>query len=107
MLTAAKGEKRRGIGWKYMVLILIMLFGTSAIVWTSMYASYTTVGADEIRGVQGRYFIPMFLPLAICFVNSRWESRLTQPVRSRIMLGVMTVLNFMMIYGLVILKMNV
>lgn len=107
MLTSAKGEKRNGIGWKNIVLILIMILGTSAIVWTSMYASYTTVGADEIRGVQGRYFIPMFLPFALCFVNGRWESRLSQTVRSRIMFGVMAVLNFMMIYALVIIKMNV
>lgn len=106
MLTSAKGEKRRGIGWKNIVLILIMILGTSAIVWTSMYASYTTVGADEIRGVQGRYFIPMFLPFAMCFVNSRWESRLTMAVRGRIMFGVMAALNFIMIYGLVIIKMN-
>lgn len=107
MLVSAKGEKRRGIGWKNIVLILVMILGTCAIVWTSMYASYTTVGADEIRGVQGRYFIPMFLPFAMCFVNSKWESRLTQPVRSRIMFGVMAAINFLMIYGLVITKMNV
>lgn len=107
MLAAAKGERRKGIGWKYIVLILIMIFGTSAIVWTSMYASYTTVGADEIRGVQGRYFIPMFLPFAVCFLNGKWESRLQQHNRSRIMFGVMAALNFMMIYALVITKMNV
>ncbi len=107
MLTAAKGESRRGIGWKYIALILIMILGTSAIVWTSMYASYTTVGADEIRGVQGRYFIPMFLPFAVCFLNGKWESRMVRHNRSRIMFGVMTALNFMMIYALVITKMNV
>ncbi|MBE5881090.1 MAG: DUF2142 domain-containing protein [Lachnospiraceae bacterium] len=107
MLAAAKGEKRRGIGLKYILLMLIMILGTSAIVWTSMYASYTTVGADEIRGVQGRYFIPMFLPFAVCFLNSRWESRLQQHNRSRIMFGIMAAINMFMIYGLVIIKMNV
>lgn len=107
MLAAAKGEKRKGIGWKNIVLIILMIFGTSAIVWTSMYASYTTVGADEIRGVQGRYFIPMFLPLAVCFLNGKWESRVQAHNRSRIMFGVMAALNFVMIYALVILKMNV
>lgn len=107
MLAATKGEKRKGIGWKHIVLILIMILGTSAIVWTSMYASYTTVGADEIRGVQGRYFIPMFLPFAVCFLNGKWESRLVQRDRSRIMFGVMAALNFFMIYALVITKMNI
>lgn len=106
-LVSAKGEKRRGIGWKNIVLMLIMILGTSAIVWTSMYASYTTVGADEIRGVQGRYFIPMFLPFAVCFLNGRWESRLQQHNRSRIMFGVMAALNMCMIYSLVITVMNI
>ena len=107
MVTSAKGETRKGIGWKYIVLILIMILGTSAIVWTSMYASYTTVGADEIRGVQGRYFIPMFLPFAVCFLNGKWESRVVRHNRSRIMFAVMAALNFMMIYALVITKVNI
>ena len=107
VLFAAKGEKRRGIGIKFILLNILMIFGTAAIVWTSMYVSYTTVGADEIRGVQGRYFIPMFLPFAVCFLNSKLESRLEQHDRSRIVFGVMTVLNMAMIYGMVITKMNI
>lgn len=107
MVTSAKGEIRQSIGWKYIVLILIMILGTSAIVWTSMYASYTTVGADEIRGVQGRYFIPMFLPFAVCFLNGKWESRVVCHNRNRIMFGAVAALNFIMIYTLVIMKMNV
>ncbi len=107
MLFAAKGQKRNSVGVKYIVLILVMIFGTAAIVWTSMYVSYTTVGADEIRGVQGRYFIPMFLPFAVCLLNSKFESRLEEHNRSRIMFGVMTALNMIMIYGLVIRTMNI
>ena len=107
MATSAKGEIRKGIGWKYIVLIIIMILGTSAIVWTSMYASYTTVGAEEIRGVQGRYFIPMFLPFAVCFLNGKWESRVARHNRNRVMFGVMAALNFMMIYALVITKVNI
>lgn len=107
VFTAAKGEIRRGIGIKYILLTILMIFGTSAIVWTSMYASYTTVGADEIRGVQGRYFIPMFLPFAVCFLNSKWESRMLQHNRSRVVFGVMTAINMFMIYTLVITKMNI
>ncbi|MBO5241818.1 MAG: DUF2142 domain-containing protein [Lachnospiraceae bacterium] len=107
VLVAPKGEKRKGVGVKYVILNALMVFGVSAIVWTSMYVSYTTVGANEIRGVQGRYFIPMFLPFAICFLNGKWESRLQQLHRSRIMFGVMAALNFLMIYVLVITKMNI
>ncbi len=107
VMFAAKDEKKHGIGIKFVILMLLMILGTSAIVWTSMYASYTTVGANEIRGVQGRYFIPMFLPFAVCFLNSKWESRLQQYQRSRIMFGVMAAINMFMIYTLVIQTMNV
>ena len=107
VMWATKGEKRKSIGVAYVILTLLMILGTSAIVWTSMYASYTTVGADEIRGVQGRYFIPMFLPFAMCFLNGKLESRLVQQHRSRIVFGVMALVNFAMIYALVITKMNI
>jgi len=107
VMWATKGEKRKSMGAAYVILTLLMRLGTSAIVWTSMYASYTTVGADEIRGVQGRYFIPMFLPFAMCFLNGKLESRLVQQHRSRIVFGVMALVNFAMIYALVITKMNI
>ena len=51
-LWSAKGVKRWKMPAVSIVLTLIMLLGTSAIVWSSMYVSYTTVGANEIRGVQ-------------------------------------------------------
>ena len=72
-----------------------------------MYVSYTTVGANEIRGVQGRYFIPLFLPFASCFFNNRLESRLGELARRRILYGVMMAVNLFMIYTLVITVINI
>ena len=106
-LWSAKGVKRRKMPAVSIVLTLIMLLGTSAIVWSSMYVSYTTVGANEIRGVQGRYFIPLFLPFASCFFNNRLESRLGELARRRILYGVMMAVNLFMIYTLVITVINI
>jgi uncharacterized membrane protein len=106
-LTHAKGERRKGLAPKYIVLTLLMVFGVTAIIWTSMYVSYTSVGADEIRGVQGRYFIPLFFPLLVCLMNSRLESRLGRLARNRLLFGSVAALNLFMIYTLVIQVMNV
>lgn len=100
-------ERRMGIGVRYIILNLVMILGTSAIIWTSMYASYTTVGADSIRGVQGRYFIPLFLPFFSCFMNGRLESRLSRLWRGRIVFSAMALLNLLMIWAFVIKVMNV
>lgn len=107
-LFRKKGGQQRKIGAKYVILNLIMIFGMSGIIWSSMYVSYTSVGADHILGVQGRYFIPLFLPFAACLMNNtRFESRQTESLRSRIVFGVSALVNLYMIWNHIILKMNI
>lgn len=36
-----------------------------AIIFTALYAWYTPYGAPEILGIQGRYFLPLVLPIAL------------------------------------------
>ncbi|MBE5870278.1 MAG: DUF2142 domain-containing protein [Lachnospiraceae bacterium] len=109
---------RSAIGMKYVILNLIMCFGVTAIVWTSMYVSYTAVGADVIEGVQGRYFIPLFLPFFSClFLRRDTEKKQTalgkiwNGIRPAAMYAVLTgsmiFLNLAMIWKLVILRLNV
>lgn len=43
--------------------MLLMILGSSVLIWTSMYVAFTEPGADSIAGVQGRYFIPLMFPL--------------------------------------------
>lgn len=107
VLFAPRQERRVGIGVKYIVLNLIMILGTAAIIWTSMYASYTPVGADAISGVQGRYFIPLFLAFFSCFMNGKLESKLSGVGRGRLVFAVMALLNLYMIWNLVIRVINV
>jgi uncharacterized membrane protein len=113
-----KFGKRSAIGLKYIILNLIMCFGVTAIVWTSMYVSYTAVGADVIEGVQGRYFIPLFLPFFSCLLLRRsikppkskilklWYS-ITPAMMYSALIGIMTLLNLVMTWQLVITKLNV
>ena len=38
----------------------------------SIYTTFTPVGAEEILGVQGRYFIPLVLPLVLALSSISW-----------------------------------
>lgn len=96
----------------------LMNFGVAAIVFSSMYISFTAVGSDQIMGVQGRYFIPLFLPFLSCFFGREEESKkglvhVKNKLRSlpcvyeRVIFGVLAAVNLYMTWKLVILKMNV
>ncbi|MCR5417978.1 MAG: DUF2142 domain-containing protein [Lachnospiraceae bacterium] len=100
-----RGEVKghRSMGRIHIILTLIMTLGLSAVIWTSMYVSYTPVGAAEIRGVQGRYFTPLFLPLLLCLCSEKHVFRLKNSERNRLMFGLITGLNYLMILFLVIL----
>lgn len=105
-LFSDKKETGKPIGIKYILLNLLMIFGTSAIVLTSMYVSYTAVGADFIAGVQGRYFIPLFLPFFSCFFQNRCKVPFGRVWINRAGFLVMGGLNLYMIWELVLVAMN-
>lgn len=105
-LFSEKNEKRKSIGLKYILLNLLMIFGTSAIVLTSMYVSYTPVGAEAISGVQGRYFIPLFLPFFSCLFQDKCKISFSKLWVNRIGFFVMTGLNLYMVTDLVLVAMN-
>ena len=110
--------KKSAIGMKNVILNLIMCFGVSAIIWTSMYVSYTAVGADVIEGVQGRYFIPLFLPFFSCFFIknrqkanagkiSKWWNQIEPTLMYAVIIGIAVLINLVMTYTLVITRLNV
>ena len=51
-------ETKRMPGWKK-VSICIISFGVLCLIWTALYLSFTSVGLNQINGVQGRYYIPV------------------------------------------------
>jgi hypothetical protein len=50
------------------VLLLVFVAGCIVTV-ASIYISYAPVGADQVSGVQGRYFIPLALPLLLALAS--------------------------------------
>lgn len=119
IFAALYAPVRKKIGGIFEGLSHLMNFGVAAIVFTSMYISFTTVGNDRILGVQGRYFIPLFLPFLSCLFGKKGLDRLkgagifreklqqSPGLYERIIFGVLGAINLFMTWKLVILGVNV
>ena len=119
IFAALYAPVHKKIGGVFEGLSHLMNFGVAAIVFTSMYISFTAVGNDRILGVQGRYFIPLFLPFLSCLFGKKGMDRLkkagifreklqqTPGLYERIIFGVLGAINLFMTWKLVILGVNV
>jgi uncharacterized membrane protein len=56
----------------FILLFLVCYVATIA----SLYTSFTPVGADQIFGVQGRYFVPLALPFFLVLASFGWKRKL-------------------------------
>ena len=73
-------------------LILVFLAGYLATI-ASLYLSFTPVGAGHVNGVQGRYFIPLALPLFLAFSTFLSRKWVVSPNWVMILLGMGLTLN--------------
>lgn len=61
-------------------IIFIVLFVTGYIATiASLYISFTPVGSEQVFGVQGRYFIPLVLPLVLVLASFSQKGKFTAP----------------------------
>ena len=79
--TSEQGLRRRD-----RILVAGIVFLIVCFIWTAMYISFTPVGADTINGVQGRYFIPVILPLLLLFQTRRIENHIPPRIYNAIVL---------------------
>lgn len=83
---------------KYKLSILFFSIIIMALIWTSMYLSYTPVGDTQIAGVQARYYLPLLAPLLLVCTNRRFRIDVKEATFNRILLGVPTGLLLFGIY---------
>ena len=61
----------------FKISILPLAAGVLVLIWTAMYLAFTEVGEVVIKGVQGRYYIPLLLPLLMVFytdkIHTKWK----------------------------------
>jgi uncharacterized membrane protein len=57
-----------------LVFLLVFALGYMATI-ASLYISYTPVGSDQVFGVQGRYFLPLVLPVLLALASFSWKKK--------------------------------
>lgn len=83
----------RQVDKKYRI-VFIIVFATGYIATiASLYISYTPVGADQVFGVQGRYFLPLALPLLLVLSGFSWKTHLAVPSSKWIIAFLVTTLS--------------
>jgi uncharacterized membrane protein len=75
---------------KYKIFFFILVFTTIVLFTTSMYISFTTVGESGIRGVQGRYLLPVLFPLFYILGSSKIQNYMNKQLYSCIVFGIMS-----------------
>lgn len=82
--------------------ILVASFVIMCFIWTSMYLSYTPVGADYIAGVQGRYFIPIIFPLLMTLNFSKVKLEFNKRIYSCVSIFVVVFLQYYTLYSILV-----
>ena len=56
---------------RYKIGSSALLIGTSALMASALYVSFTAVGSDTVAGCQGRYLLPLVVPFLALFFSTR------------------------------------
>ncbi len=71
------------------IILSILLFIIIGFIWGALYLSFNDVGAYIIDGVQGRYFIPLLLPLFMVIITDNIKCKLDD---NKLIIGVTIIL---------------
>ncbi len=89
-------EKKVFTGWQKLFIGLIVLVNI-AIIWTAMYLSFTPVGETVINGVQGRYFVPLVLPMLLLLSTPKIKNEIPRETYNTAVLLIPFLLTFSMV----------
>lgn len=77
--------------------IILSLFA-ECLVWTAMYLAFNPVGAERIKGMQGRYLFPFVWLMLLVFFNKTIECRMKQRTYNTIIVAGGAFITFVTIY---------
>ena len=80
VLVSGRNKGARSVKW----VMAFLSFGTAVAVFSALYAQWTPVAAKVVSGVQGRYFIPILLPLALALPRFSFVRSDDPPSQSRL-----------------------
>ncbi len=70
------------------IIMLCIYFFIICLIWVGMYLCWTPVGANQIDGVQPRYYIPLLLPILYSFSTKNFFNHINE----KYLLSVLTIL---------------
>jgi len=91
---------------KYRIIISALVFTTVVLIATSLYIAFTGVGSLVIRGVQGRYLLPLLFPFFYILGSSKIQNNMNKNLYSSIIFGIMSFFLLSGIWTMCISKYN-
>ena len=91
-----KNSKKLPIKLKISLLLLILFI--TCLITVSMYLSFTPVASTIIKGVQERYFLPLFYALLLIFANNNAKYKISEEKYSLILVIIMGIVLYYSIY---------
>ena len=67
-LFKPQNGKKKVLNIKESIFTFCMIIGTIFLTFTSLYMQWTTPYKEYVDGIQGRYFLPLLLPLGLLFM---------------------------------------
>lgn len=98
-----KPEKTAVLDVGRKVWMFLMCGAAAALVWTGLYMAYTEVGKTVIAGVQGRYYLPLLLPLYLILNQSGLQNPFSEKAYNRFLFLVMDLVLFGAILSLIVI----
>lgn len=75
--------------------LLVVALAAGSLIQLAMYLTFTPVGANFIGGVQGRYFVPIFILPLLCICMKENYIKLKNP--EAVLTGIATILNIIVV----------
>lgn len=93
---------KEAINWKMKLGFATVYILCAVLIWTSMYLSFTEIGAGTIAGVQGRYFIPMVFPLLLLLNFSKLKLNINKTLYCVLSVGTIALLEFWQLHLMIL-----
>lgn len=88
ILAEKKKEEGFVLSGKQKIGCLFFSACSVILIWTAFYLTFTPVGSSNIGGVQGRYFLPLLLPVFLSFNCSKVRICITEKAKNLWVAGI-------------------
>ena len=103
-ITDVRGREKADLTVIQKAAAAVLAFVTICLVWSALYLSFTPVGADIIRGVQGRYYLPVTMMFLLAFRTGYIRNTLPEHIDTAILTGASTLLLLASVYSAVVVN---